>query len=341
MAVIVSTTDNLALFLNPDYHGVDVNTGAVNFYTTYFDDWTEQTQYLSVTYQGDFRTVGARITGVVTSITYHYEVEDWDGGTENRTVDEVITLGNGVSIRDLYALQSGGEDSIARLLSGSDELTGVSHGYAGNDRFHRADKSFIDGGSGFDTASFDLATRAIRLDLRTEGDQFASIERFLGSRFSDDLRGTSGNDDLRGVSGNDNLVGRTGNDTLYGGNGNDDLIGSTGRDLLVGGAGSDRFVYERVSDSTYSRTDTISDFQHRRDIIDLRAIDANELRSGNNTFRFIGDDGFHDRAGELRVATARSGEFTVIQGDVNGDGIADIVVRLTGAVTVTASDLLL
>jgi hypothetical protein len=57
------------------------------------------------------------------------------------------------------------------------------------------------------------------------------------------------------------------------------------------------------------------------DLINLSQIDA--ISGGaNDAFTFIGSGAFSGTAGELR-ATLSGGSWTV-QGDVNGDGIADI-----------------
>jgi hypothetical protein len=68
--------------------------------------------------------------------------------------------------------------------------------------------------------------------------------------------------------------------------------------------------------------DRIEDLQSG-DIIDLSDIDANQNVAGNQAFTFVGDAAFSNVAGELR-ATAN-----LVQGDVNGDGIADFQINLT------------
>jgi len=67
---------------------------------------------------------------------------------------------------------------------------------------------------------------------------------------------------------------------LAGGTGNDVLRGSEGNDLLVGGAGSDRFVFSGVNG-----TDTIADFQHGVDLIQLSGYGASLDRFNDLTGR--------------------------------------------------------
>ncbi len=54
---------------------------------------------------------------------------------------------------------------------------------------------------------------------------------------------------------------------------------------------------------------------------------------------FIDSQAFHDVAGELRFQKTSTDTF--ISGDVNGDGKADFSIKLTGLVTLSASDFIL
>ena len=74
-------------------------------------------------------------------------------------------------------------------------------------------------------------------------------------------------------------------------------------------------------------------------MIDLRHIDADTSRHGNNRFSFIGDDHFSHDAGELRAV--RSGHHVNVSGDVDGDGHADFAIELRGHVHLSADDFIL
>lgn len=80
----------------------------------------------------------------------------------------------------------------------------------------------------------------------------------------------------------------------------------------------------------------IDDFkpESEDDVIDLRSIDADTGRSGNNAFTFIGKSAFSGEAGELRYSG------TIISGDVNGDGRADFEID-AGLTRYYSSDFLL
>ncbi|MGH6735216.1 MAG: M10 family metallopeptidase C-terminal domain-containing protein [Methyloceanibacter sp.] len=120
----------------------------------------------------------------------------------------------------------------------------------------------------------------------------------------------------------DVISGFGGNDTLEGLGGNDTLTGGAGRDILLGGAGRDLFNFDAPSETKKgSQRDKIMDFQRGQDDIDLRTIDAKTGVSGNNAFKFIGKQDFHDVRGELRYED--KGSTVIVQGDRNGDGKAD------------------
>lgn len=140
------------------------------------------------------------------------------------------------------------------------------------------------------------------------------------------ITGTSGSDSLSGTGRNDRIEGLGGNDTLSGLGGDDILVGGGGGDRLIGGAGADRFVYTSTSESTSSARDGIQGLESV-DRIDLSLIDAIGGTAANDSFTFIGSQNFHGIAGELRVV--RSDSFWSIQGDTNGDGVADLSILTT------------
>jgi Ca2+-binding RTX toxin-like protein len=123
-----------------------------------------------------------------------------------------------------------------------------------------------------------------------------------------------------------NIYGGSGNDGLTGGDGNDWIFGGDGADALTGGAGNDIFYYDDVSQSTPASADNILDFTSG-DKIDLHAIDA--IAGGaDDAFSFVGNAAFSNHAGELRAVNT-GGSNWLIQGDTNGDGVADFQLTLT------------
>ncbi len=165
-------------------------------------------------------------------------------------------------------------------------------------------------------------------------------DTILGSADDNGLTGGAGNDSLSGAAGVDDLNGGAGVDVLSGDDGDDKISGGLGIDDLSGGAGGDTFVFTQ-RDSLRSGSDLIRDFVSGLDHIDLSAIDADTLTLGDQAFAFIDVAAFGHVAGELRLATV--GGVAQLQGDTNGDGIADFVLRfdLITGMTPVATDLIL
>ena len=87
-------------------------------------------------------------------------------------------------------------------------------------------------------------------------------------------------------------------------------------------------------ESTAASRDTLAFTSGDR--IDLSFIDAIAGTSANDAFTFIGSAAFSNTAGELRAS--QSGAQWIVEGDVNGDGTADLVIAVTGAATLAAGD---
>ena len=150
---------------------------------------------------------------------------------------------------------------------------------------------------------------------------------------------------IEGLSGSnlakDILAGDAGANVLRGWGGDDALTGAGGKDTLLGGAGADRFIYGSAADSAVGAgADVIHDFSRAQgDRIDLSAIDASIGAAGNQAFTFIGTALYTGVAGQLRFHS--DGAVTTIAGDVNGDGVSDFHIQLTGAIGVVAGDFVL
>jgi Ca2+-binding RTX toxin-like protein len=142
-----------------------------------------------------------------------------------------------------------------------------------------------------------------------------------------------------GGSGNDTLIandlgcvlfGAAGADTLTGGAGNDRLIGGTGFDTMTGGGGVDTFVFALGDSSASSgQHDRVTDFVSGVDHIDLTG----------DGFHFIGTTAFDGTAGALDYFYNSSSGITTLQGDSNGDHIADFAIDLLGNIAISAADL--
>jgi serralysin len=129
-------------------------------------------------------------------------------------------------------------------------------------------------------------------------------------------------------SGHFRLVGGLAGDTLTGGGGQDLIYGNAGADTLKGNGGADTFRYDKTSESTGSSMDIILDFG-LGDVLDLSRIDANSNVDGNQAFSFIGSAAFTNQAGQLRAyEDPNNAGRWFIEGDVDGNGTADMVIRL-------------
>jgi Ca2+-binding RTX toxin-like protein len=143
-----------------------------------------------------------------------------------------------------------------------------------------------------------------------------------------------------GGEGADTLNGGLKLDHFLGGAGADTLYGNIGKDKLGGGADADTFIYKAVAESAGKTVDTILDFSKAEDdLFNIHAIDANTTKSGNQDFTFIGNAAFDGDKGDLRFFV--SGGNTTFQADINGDKKADFTVKLTGEISLAASDFLL
>jgi Ca2+-binding RTX toxin-like protein len=146
---------------------------------------------------------------------------------------------------------------------------------------------------------------------------------------------------LRGGAAID-ATGNTAANKLTGNAANNVITGGKGTDLMTGKAGADTFDFNSIADSRVgSAHDTINDFHHLEDIIDLSTIDANGSAAGDGVFDLLATDGaaFTGVAGELRFQT--SGKTTIIEGDIDGDKTADFQILLKGAIGLTIDDFVL
>ncbi len=231
---------------------------------------------------------------------------------------------------------STGDDTIFGG-AGNDSLSGG----AGNDVFRIGKPSGMDsfdGGAGTNRieAALDYARigiSAIANIQQISNNGFAHT-MVVGSTLADTL--DLGSVQLTGV---ESISLGAGNDTLVGSSAADTIIGGAGADQLSGGGGADHFVFNLYTESRLGRYDRILDFTSGQDVIDVHAIDADTLTTGDQAFTLIGNSAFHGIAGELRVF--QGGGMTCIRGDLNGDGLADFDIRLATGMTLTTGDFIL
>ena len=115
---------------------------------------------------------------------------------------------------------------------------------------------------------------------------------------------------------------------------------------MRGGGGDDTFVYVYLTDTgkTAPTRDIIQDFAQGADKIDLALSDANWGGAGNGTFVLQTTAGaaFSGAAGSLRYVfedlAGTASDKTIIEGDINGDLVADLQIELNGLTALVESD---
>lgn len=173
-------------------------------------------------------------------------------------------------------------------------------------------------------------------------------DRMAGTGEQDTLDGSWGNDTIQGLGGNDRLFGGWGNDTIEGGDGDDLIVGGWGTDRLSGGAGGDTFRFESLLDTgtLSSLRDVVTDFRAGEDRIDVSAIDANSslFARGDQAFTLLAQPGAaFNAAGQLRYSYQSVGgvEYTIVEGNTDGDRSAEFSIALLGRHVLSASDFIL
>ncbi|NIJ21113.1 Ca2+-binding RTX toxin-like protein [Sphingomonas naasensis] len=251
------------------------------------------------------------------------EYINWDSGWGGT---DAVEFASGISASDVtVGKANSGNDYVFYVDGGADRVTVVGGVTGGSDQAVE-EVRFADG------AVWNLASIAARVvGVSNANDVLngsANADTLRGLQGDDTINGLAGNDSVRGDAGNDTLAGQDGDDVLDGGAGNDILSGGLGTDQLWGGAGADRFVFASGDFGPGAAPDKINDFSHGEgDIIDFSAIPGSH---------FIGTGAFTNVAGELRYE--QSNDNTVLLGDLDGDGLADFSILLTGNVMLQVSD---
>jgi Ca2+-binding RTX toxin-like protein len=256
-AFITDTGANVAGLVNP--------SGSA---TTYTFEYGTTTAYGASTPAADAgagsgdQAVGALLSGLTASTTYHYRVVATNaGGTTVGADREFTTLPTCPRPPTAAANVSGtplgerlvgtAQNDVLNGLAGDDCLYGLDandrlSGGSGDDTLRgdvappvgflpstrRPGNDTLDGGTGADLLRGDDGSD--RLSGGSDGDRLA------GGRGNDRLTGGSGDDRVNGSSGNDRLAGSSGEDDLNGSHGNDTITPGTGRDIARGGDGNDR-----------------------------------------------------------------------------------------------------
>jgi Ca2+-binding RTX toxin-like protein len=125
-------------------------------------------------------------------------------------------------------------------------------------------------------------------------------------------------------------TGNAADNTLVGNSGNNVLTGKAGADILTGAGGADTFAFGTGdSPAASGQRDLIMDFVQGVDRIDI---------SGMGSFRFLGTAAFDGQSMALRATFDSSRGVTVLAGDTNGDGSADVAIDIMGNVALSQGD---
>lgn len=204
-------------------------------------------------------------------------------------------------------------------------------GEAGDDTFVSVGwQNTFRGGVGNDTISY-----AARSDNSVQGRSGVTVD--LAQGFTD--TSATRREFLFSI---ENATGSGNDDSLIGNAGANRLEGAGGFDNLRGNGGADRFVFAKVSDCAVDDQsfDLIADFSRtQRDRIGLGKIDTDPGVSGDQAFAFIGETAFSNAKGQLRYDVFT--DALLVQGDVNGDGVADFQFAVVGTADLRATDFLL
>jgi Ca2+-binding RTX toxin-like protein len=150
----------------------------------------------------------------------------------------------------------------------------------------------------------------------------ASVSHTLGTGV-ENLTLASGAGDINGT-------GNALDNAIVGNEGANILSGKGGLDTLTGNGGANIFKFGPGDTGASSGTrDRVTDFTAGIDNLDL---------SGFGAFRLLGAGAFDGEANALRFAYQAGLDMTLVEGDLNGDGVADFGIELSGNKTLSTAD---
>lgn len=181
---------------------------------------------------------------------------------------------------------------------------------------------YIDAGNGRDELQFNSSELRWKIDLEAShyssqsgSGEIINVEDVVGGILSDHVFGSLRDNFLDGAAGDDYLSARAGDDTL---------IGAGGQDRMKGGDGFDVFLFNN-DDLGTSSTDIILDLE-ADDIVDLRQIDADVTRSGDQRFTLVME--FSGEPAQAQFSYDDEGTWLLM--DLDGNAVADLTIFFNG-----------
>lgn len=258
---------------------------------------------------------GIRIKGLPATLLNQGTINAQNGPAVLSDSEQNVRLVNSGTIASLLPVNSGAVTAI--------DLKGVFGGGAHELRNLGQILGDVQMGDQLDQVrNRGLIEGELRLDLGND------LYNGRGGQVTGQVLGEEGNDRMTAGDAADDFHGGQGADQLSGGGGDDQLRGATGSDTLTGRAGGDVFVFANAAEAGKgANADHISDFQTGQDLISLRFVTGGS---------YIGAGPFTNVAGQVRYQQASG----TVQGDVNGDGVADFTLVLDNRTALTAADFL-
>lgn len=231
----------------------------------------------------------------------------------------VVTRAIGGSGDDRFEIYAAERRDVLIGGPGDDQLTVQ---YAQD--FRLAGHSF----SGFETLRLVTTHKVTLADGNVAAGEALTVNGFSGVAMDfDGHKEADGHFVVNGADQGDRMVGGQLYDSIDGGGGDDTIAGGGGADVLTGGAGADVFAFAVVHHSWSGEADLITDLEDG-DSIDLSAIDADRKSPGDQAFAVV--EAFTGHRGELTISYDADSGRTLFSGDVNGDGVADLVIQAAG-----------
>lgn len=276
-----------------------------------------------------------------TVMTYRsYPGDSLAGGYTNETwgYPQTLMMLDIAALQQLYGADytfNGGNTTYSwNPTTGQMSVNGIAGLLPGNGAqgANRVFMTIWDGG-GTDTYDLSNYSTAVTIDLRPGHWTTTSVIQLANLGLGNRAEGNVANSLL--FEGNPaSLI-----ENAIGGPAGDTLIANQAANRLTGNGGSDIFDWNSVADAGLGAlADIVADFVPGLDDLDLSGIDAIQ-GGGDDAFTFIGNGAFTGTAGQLRFQAEAGG--VRIQGDVDGNGVADFEIILNGLNAVNSTDFVL